>query len=47
LQNKIVFIDPEKKEEIKIKKSTQGYQHRKIKEGKSIKMNNKTKVKIK
>jgi len=39
-------IDPEKRKELKINKSTLRYQQKKIKEGKSIKIYNKTKVKI-
>jgi len=39
-------IDPEKRKELKINKSTLWYQQ-KIKEGKTIKIYNKTKVKIK
>ena len=46
IRNKIMSIDPEKRKELKINKSTLWYQQRKIKEGKSIKMYNKTKVKI-
>jgi len=39
-------LDPEKRKELKINKSTLWYQQKKIKEGKSIKIYNKTKVKI-
>jgi len=39
-------IDPEKRKEFKINKSTLWYQQKRIKEGKSIKIYNKTKVKI-
>jgi hypothetical protein len=39
-------IDPEKRKELKINKSTLWYQQKKIKEGNSIKIYNKTKVKI-
>jgi len=40
-------IDPEKRKELKINKSTLWYQQKKIKEGKTIKIYNKTKMKIK
>ncbi|MCW6170870.1 MAG: hypothetical protein LVQ96_06835 [Thermoplasmatales archaeon] len=46
IRKKIMSIDPEKRKELKINKSTLWYQQRKIKEGKSIKMYNKTKVRI-
>ena len=46
VQNKIMSIDPEKRRVLKINKSTLWYQQKKIKEGKTIKMYNKTKVKI-
>ncbi len=46
VQNKIMSIDPEKRKALKINKSTLWYQQKKIKEGKTIKMYNKTKVKI-
>ena len=39
-------IDPEKRKELKINKSTLLYQQRKIKERKTIKIYNKTMVKI-
>jgi len=39
-------IDPEKRKELKINKSTLWYQQRKIKERKTIKIYNKTMVKI-
>ena len=39
-------IGPEKRKELKINKSTLWYEQKKIKEGKTIKMYNKTKVKI-
>jgi len=38
--------DSEKRKELKINKSTLWYQQKKIKEGKTIKVYNKTKVKI-
>jgi predicted transcriptional regulator len=40
-------LDPEKRKELKINKSTLWYQQKKIKEGKTIKVYNKTKVRIK
>jgi CRISPR-associated protein Cas1 len=46
MRNKIVSIDPEKRKELKINKSTLWYQQRKIKEGKTIKVYNKTRVRI-
>ena len=46
MRNKIVSIDPEKRKELKINKSTLWYQQRKVKEGKTLKVYNKTKVKI-
>ena len=46
MQNKIMSIDPEKRKALKLNKSTLWYQQKKIKEGKTIKMYNKTKVKI-
>ena len=46
VQNKIMSIDPEKRKALKINKSTLWYQQKKIKEGKEIKVYNKTKVKI-
>jgi len=42
----IISIDPEKRKELKINKSTLSYQQEKIKEGKMIKVYSKTKVKI-
>ena len=39
-------IDPEKGKELKINKSTLWYQQKKIKEGKTIKVYSKTKVRI-
>jgi len=47
MRNKIMSINPEKRKEFKINKSTLWYKQKKIKEGKSIKIYNKTKVKIK
>jgi len=46
VRDKIMSIDPEKRKELKINKSTLWYQQKKIKEGKTIKIYNKTKVKI-
>jgi len=46
IRDKILSIDPEKRKELKINKSTLWYQQKKIKEGKTIKIYNKTKVKI-
>ena len=46
VQNKIMSIDPKKRKALKINKSTLWYQQKKIKDGKTIKMYNKTKVKI-
>jgi CRISPR-associated protein Cas1 len=42
MRNKIVSIDPEKRKELKINKSTLWYQQKKIKEEKTIKVYNKT-----
>jgi len=44
--NKIISVNPERRKELKINKSTLWYQQKKIKEGKTIKVYNKTKVKI-
>jgi CRISPR-associated protein Cas1 len=44
--DKIVSIDPEKRKELKISKSTLWYQQKKIKEGKTLKVYKKTKVRI-
>ena len=46
VRDRIMSIDPEKRKELKINKSTLWYQQKKIKEGKTIKIYNKTKVKI-
>ena len=46
MKNRIMSIDPQKRKELKINKSTLWYQQKKIKEGKTIKMYNKTKVRI-
>lgn len=46
IRNKIAFIDPEERKKLKINRSTLWYQQRKIKEGKPIKVYNKTKVRI-
>jgi CRISPR-associated protein Cas1 len=42
VRNKIMSIDPEKRKELKISKSTLWYQQKKIKEGKTIKIYRKT-----
>ncbi|MGC8483953.1 MAG: hypothetical protein ACP5OE_09960 [Thermodesulfobium sp.] len=42
MRNKIMSIDPEKRKELKINKSTLWYQQKRIKEGKTIKMYGKT-----
>jgi len=39
-------IDPDKRKELKINKSTLWYQQKKIKEGKSIKIYSKTRLRI-
>ena len=39
-------LNPEKRKALKINKSTSWYQQKKIKEGKMVKVYNKTKVKI-
>jgi len=46
IRDKIMSIDPEKRKELKINKSTLWYQQKKIKEGKTIKIYNKTRVMI-
>jgi CRISPR-associated protein Cas1 len=46
IRERIMSIDPEKRRELKINKSTLWYQQKKIKEGKTIKVYKKTKVKI-
>jgi len=46
VRDKIMSIDPDKRKELKINKSTLWYQQKKIKEGKTIKIYNKTKMKI-
>ncbi|MFP3300726.1 MAG: CRISPR-associated endonuclease Cas1 [Thermoplasmatales archaeon] len=47
VRDKIMSIDPEKRKELKINRSTLWYQQKKIKEGKIIKIYNKTEMKIK
>jgi len=47
IRDKIMSIDPEKRKELKINKSTLWYQQKKIKEGKTIKVYNKTLLRIK
>jgi len=44
IRNRIMSIDPEKRKELKINKSTLWYQQKKIKEGKILKVYNKTRV---
>jgi len=46
IRDKIMSIDTEKRKELRINKSTLWYQQKKIKEGKSIKIYNKTRVRI-
>jgi len=46
IRDKIMSIDPEKRKESKINKSTLWYQQKKIKEGKSIKVYNKLGVRL-
>ena len=46
IKDKIMSIDPEKRKDLKINKSTLWYQQKKIKEGKTIKIYNKTRVRI-
>jgi len=47
IRERIISIDPDKGKELKINKSTLWYQQKRIKEGKSIKIYSKTKMKIK
>ena len=46
IKDRIMSIDPEKRKDLKINKSTLWYQQKKIKEGKTIKLYNKTRVRI-
>jgi CRISPR-associated protein Cas1 len=46
IRERIMSIDPEKRKELKINKSMLWYQQKNIKEGKIIKVYNKTKMKI-
>ena len=46
IKNRIMSIDPQKRKELNINKSTLWYQKKNIKEGRTIKMYNKTRVKI-
>jgi len=46
VRDKIMSIDPEKRKELEINKSTLWYQQKKIKEGKTIKIYNKTRERI-
>ena len=47
IRDKIMSIDPEKRKELKINKSILWYQQKKIKEGKTLKVYNKTLLRIK
>jgi len=44
--NKIISVNPERRKELKINRSTLWYHQKKIKEGKTIKVYSKTRVKI-
>ncbi|MGC9123281.1 MAG: CRISPR-associated endonuclease Cas1, partial [Thermoplasmata archaeon] len=46
MRDKVMSIDPERRKELKINKSTIWYQQKKIKKGKTIKMYRKTRVKM-
>lgn len=46
MKNNIGSIDPEKRKESKIDKSTLWHKHKRIKEGKTITIHNKTKLMI-
>jgi len=46
IRERIMSIDPEKRKELKINKSTLWYQQKKIKEGKTLKVYNKTRVRM-
>jgi len=46
MRNRVMPIDPDKRKELKINKSTLWYQQKKIKEEKRIKVYSKTKVRI-
>jgi len=46
IRDKVMSMDPEKRKELKINKSTSWYRQKKIKEGKSIKSYKKTKERI-
>ena len=46
MKQSIMPIDPEKRSALKINKTTLWYEQKKIKEGKTIKLYNKTKVRI-
>jgi CRISPR-associated protein Cas1 len=46
VRNKVMSIGPEKSKALNINKSTLWYQQKKIKEGKDIKMYNKTRARI-
>lgn len=46
VRDKIISIDPEERKQLKINKSTLWYQQKKIKEGKTLKVYNKTRMRI-
>jgi CRISPR-associated protein Cas1 len=46
VRHNLMSIDPDKRKKLKISKSTLWYQQTKIREGKAIKIYNKTKVRI-
>ena len=46
IRERIISIDPDKRKELKTNKSTLWYQQKKIREGKTIKIYNKTRVEI-
>ena len=46
MRNKILSLDPQKRKELKINKSTLCYQQKKMKEDKAIKLYKKTRAKI-
>lgn len=46
MRNQIMSIEPEKRKDLKINKSTLWYQQKKIKAGKTLKVYNRTRVRI-
>jgi len=44
--NKIISVNPERRKEFKINRSTLWYQQKKIKEGKALEVYNKTRLRI-